>query len=412
MLRYLGSKTLLVEQIKELIGPQPEGAVFCDPFGGIGTVGSYMKQKGFKVISGDLLHFAHYFQKALIQLDATPSFSNLVSEIGADVEGFLNKISVQQGWLVKSYCEERSFFTRENAEHIQDCQKRLVDAVQFMKTNDRQHLISSMADICQRDSWHQHEPSLNLDTYHHFLNRSLSYERIRLGIEDGCVVDTIEEAFPTVLEIIRNCSVDNYLDNIRDQAGRAFRELPNFKVVVKKPSSKHVPEYYEEEKEQLESYYKSVFGDENGFFQKHLTENGQYEFVLKHITNLITKDGIQYATRRAILIVPHIIENPEDITPLGLVSVYIAPRMLKNDVILDFTFTWRTVEAMVGFPYSLYASVKYAGKILESVKNICLIDQVRRLKMGTLSYLAYSFHMFLDKPYTQIIRGIINDASI
>ena len=67
---------------------------------------------------------------------------------------------------------------------------------------------------------------------------------------------------------------------------------------------------------------------------------------------------------------------------------------------------------MVGFPYSLYASVKYAEKILESVKNICLIDQVRRLKMGTLSYLAYSFHMFLDKPYTQIIRGIINDASI
>lgn len=34
------------------------------------------------------------------------------------------------------------------------------------------------------------------------------------------------------------------------------------------------------------------------------------------------------------------------------------------------------------------------------------------IKMGTLSYLAYSFHMFLDKPYTQIIRGIINDASI
>ena len=127
MLRYLGSKTLLVEQIKELIGPQPEGAVFCDPFGGIGTVGSYMKQKGFKVISGDLLHFAHYFQKALIQLDATPSFSNLVSEIGADVEGFLNKISVQQGWLVKSYCEERSFFTRENAEHIQGCKMCIRD---------------------------------------------------------------------------------------------------------------------------------------------------------------------------------------------------------------------------------------------------------------------------------------------
>lgn len=301
---------------------------------------------------------------------------------------------------------------RQPIDHIQDCQKRLVDAVQFITPDDRQRLISSMADVCQRDSWHQRVPSLNPDTCHHFLNRSLGYERIRLGIEDGCVVDTMEEAFPTVLEIIRNCSVDNYLDNIRDQAGRVFRELPNFKVVVKKPSSKHVPEYYEEEKEQLESYYQSVLGDDDGFFQKFLQKNGQYDAVLSHIKHLIAKGGIQYATRRAILVVPHIIDNPEDITPLGLVAVYIAPRMLEDDVILDFTFTWRTVEAMVGFPYSLYGSVRYAEKILETIQRECLPSQGSRLKMGTLSYLAHSFHMFLDKPYTQIIRGIINDASV
>lgn len=301
---------------------------------------------------------------------------------------------------------------RQPIEHIQDCQKRLADAVQFIRSDDRQRLISSVAEICQMDSWCQHIPSLNSDTCHHFLNRSLGYERIKLGIEDGCVVDTMEEAFPTVLEIIRNCSVNNYLDNIRDQAGRVFRELPNFKVVIKKPSSKHVPEYYEEEKEQLEFYYQSVFGDEDGFFQKYLRENGQYDSVLRHIEYLITEDGIQYATRRAILIVPHVIDNPEDITPLGLVSAYIAPRILGKDIILDFTFTWRTVEAIVGFPYSLYGSIRYAEKILGAVQRECSSSQGSRLKMGTLSYLAYSFHMFLDKPYTQIIRGIINDASI
>lgn len=133
MLRYLGSKTLLVEQINELIGPQPKGSVFCDPFGGIGTVGSYMKQKGFQVISGDLLQFAHYFQKALIQLDAPPTFPNLISETGGDVESFLNQISAQHGWLIKSYCEERSFFTQENAEHIQGC----IDAIWGWKASQR-----------------------------------------------------------------------------------------------------------------------------------------------------------------------------------------------------------------------------------------------------------------------------------
>ena len=45
-MRYLGSKTLLLEQIFDLIKEYREG-IFCDPFGGIGTVGVYMKKKDF-----------------------------------------------------------------------------------------------------------------------------------------------------------------------------------------------------------------------------------------------------------------------------------------------------------------------------------------------------------------------------
>ena len=59
-MRYLGSKTLLLENIAYLIENYHQ-STFCDPFGGIGTVGSYMKTKGYKVLSGDLLNFAHCF---------------------------------------------------------------------------------------------------------------------------------------------------------------------------------------------------------------------------------------------------------------------------------------------------------------------------------------------------------------
>lgn len=121
MLRYLGSKTLMVERIKALIGPQSPGALFCDPFGGIGTVGNYMKQNGFQVISGDVLRFAYFFQRTLIQLNATPSFSGLISETGENVEQFLNTLSSPQGWLIESYCEKRNFFTLDNARRIQGC---------------------------------------------------------------------------------------------------------------------------------------------------------------------------------------------------------------------------------------------------------------------------------------------------
>lgn len=120
-MRYLGSKTLLVEQIYTLVGPQPDGSVFCDPFGGIGTVGRYMKQQGLQVLSGDLLHFAHYFQKALIQLDMPPSFPKLIAESDGDVELYLNRLVTLHGWLIEEYCEKRNFFTPDNAKHIQAC---------------------------------------------------------------------------------------------------------------------------------------------------------------------------------------------------------------------------------------------------------------------------------------------------
>lgn len=130
-LRYLGSKTLLVEQIYALVGPQPDGSIFCDPFGGIGTVGRYMKQQGFQVLSGDLLQFAHYFQKALIQLDAPPPFPNLTSESDGDVEHYLNRIVTSHGWFIEEYCKKRVFFTIDNAKRIQAC----INAIWHWRTN-------------------------------------------------------------------------------------------------------------------------------------------------------------------------------------------------------------------------------------------------------------------------------------
>lgn len=83
-MRYLGSKTLLLENIAYLIENYHQ-STFCDPFGGIGTVGSYMKTKGYKVLSGDLLNFAHCFQVALIELNEMPQFKNVAIEIGTGV---------------------------------------------------------------------------------------------------------------------------------------------------------------------------------------------------------------------------------------------------------------------------------------------------------------------------------------
>jgi diguanylate cyclase (GGDEF)-like protein len=366
-------------------------------------------------IGGNLPDFWAAALSELIEMLWNHAFLTHVLVFGKKEHGktFFDILQKCDKWGSGSY--SFSFLSKkmqQPIERIQYVQERLKQAVQFFEPGDSDNIIPAMVSICQSDRWVQQSYGSRIDSQHRFLNRSLSYEKIRLGIKDGCIVDTLEEAFPTVLEIIRNCDVDNYLGSISDQAGRELRELPNFKIVIKKPSSRNVPNYYEEEKDELERYYQSVLGDEGGFFQKYLQANNQYDAVLNHIVHLISKEGLQYATRRAVLVVPHCVENSEDITPLGLVSVYIAPREQGEDIVLDFSFTWRTVEAVVGFPYSLYGSVRYAERILDEICQRCDPLQGINLKIGAVSYLAYSLHMFLDDTYTQIIRGIINDASV
>jgi len=122
-MRYLGSKTLLVEQIADIAGPFNKGMVFCDPFGGIGTVGAYMKGQGYRVISGDLLTFAHYFQHTLIQCSDIPPFTKLFhyEERVKNIEAYLNIIIAQDGWFIEEYAVKRQYFTLENAHKIQAC---------------------------------------------------------------------------------------------------------------------------------------------------------------------------------------------------------------------------------------------------------------------------------------------------
>ena len=134
-MRYIGSKTLLLDNIRSLLPLDSINMVFSDPFGGIGTVGHYMKKQGFKVISGDTLHFAHFFQVSLIKLNSMPSFAGILSDIciSEKIEEYLNSIQTDQGWFIEEYCRNRQFFTLENAQRIQAC----IDAIWKWNSNKK-----------------------------------------------------------------------------------------------------------------------------------------------------------------------------------------------------------------------------------------------------------------------------------
>ena len=76
-MRFIGSKVNLLEDIKEMVKNNCTGAIsFCDIFSGTTSVARFFK-KDFLIISNDLLHFSFVLQKATIENNKNPSFSNL-----------------------------------------------------------------------------------------------------------------------------------------------------------------------------------------------------------------------------------------------------------------------------------------------------------------------------------------------
>jgi hypothetical protein len=93
------------------------------------------------------------------------------------------------------------------------------------------------------------------------------------------------------------------------------------------------------------------------------------------------------------------------------VCVRIVPRFQDRRIRFDYSFVWRTVEALVGLPYSMFGSVRFGEYLTERLTQE-LAEHSYTVEMGQVSYIAQSLHMFTDE-YGQIIaRRIVNDATM
>lgn len=79
-MRFIGCKTLLLENIKEVIDEKaPEANSLCDIFSGTSAVARYFKQ-WYQIYSNDLLYFSYILQKGTVENDEMPKFEKLRSE--------------------------------------------------------------------------------------------------------------------------------------------------------------------------------------------------------------------------------------------------------------------------------------------------------------------------------------------
>jgi len=346
--------------------------------------------------------------KVVNQINADPNLKRVYiigeQKNGANTVNWLKKIS--DGAISTQDVETIIYKISTNNTYLNATRERLKNAVESFDNNIS--LIDSYAEfVTEGYSFKILEKEAPREKPLLFLQKDVKIDQYALSMEDGFKVKTLSEAYPLMLEIARLASNKN--KNIRDQARGLLGELIDFKVELANPTKDLIPYYFREDSKKFDEYFNSLFINKEGLFAKHLSL--QLELVLDHLEESITVSRKQYSTRRAILIIPND-QSLGELKPLGLVSLRIIPRFEgEHSVALVFSYTWRTVEAIVGFPYSVYGSIKY-GEYIQQLLQKRVEGSGLKINFDKVSYIANSLHIFMDEQGQAIAKSIINDASI
>lgn len=137
-MRFIGNKENLVSKIHQILESNGTiGHSFFDFFAGTSSVGRFFKSKNYQIISSDLLYFSFVLQKAYIENNDEPHFTNLLPRLKHTsfnlfatpleiVVEFLNHVPPKHGFIYTHYTPEgsqhleipRMYFSNENGAKI------------------------------------------------------------------------------------------------------------------------------------------------------------------------------------------------------------------------------------------------------------------------------------------------------
>jgi hypothetical protein len=306
--------------------------------------------------------------------------------------------------------DELAAITALKREVVENCLSRLKEKgiVQYESDSERilDHLYLS---TLRMSKWELEEQSIKHDKAPR-LKRTLDVGPLGLGALDGLKSETASQAYPAIIEIMRTSEAASMTF---DDASQPLREIVGFKLVLDTPISYPIPDYWSEQEPAFKEYAERVLLSKSGVISSRFHEEKQYDAFIQQLADYCSPGCSDKSTRRAILIVKNVVKNDE-LRPLGLVSVWAAPRHTANACFIEFSFVWRTVEALVGLPYSLYGSIRLVEQIVDAVKQKLLVQYGTspRINAGKMTYLALSLHMRIDEFHKRIAKRIADAASI
>lgn len=114
MVKYLGSKRALLEQIVGAVKALSGVESVLDLFSGTARVGHALKKEGYRVTCNDHNAFAHTLATAYVQADR-----NLWAEQAEGLIRELNEVQPHPGWFTQTFCHQSRFFRPENGAKIE-----------------------------------------------------------------------------------------------------------------------------------------------------------------------------------------------------------------------------------------------------------------------------------------------------
>lgn len=122
MIKYLGSKRLLIPHILQAIQEVCPTGYVLDLFSGTSRVGHALKQAGYRVRANDLNAYACVLARCYVQADADDEA--LMKDIGRLIPE-LSALPGKAGYFTNTFCEQARFFHPKNGERVDAIRERI-----------------------------------------------------------------------------------------------------------------------------------------------------------------------------------------------------------------------------------------------------------------------------------------------
>ena len=146
MIKYLGSKRLLLPLISETIASLSKVRSVIDLFSGTARVGHKLKQDGFQVFSNDLNTYAATLARCYVQANLEDHEQDL-----KPILKHLNELPGEEGYFTETFCKESRFFQPKNGARI-DSMREWIHLQNFEEEREAILLTSLMEAADRVDS--------------------------------------------------------------------------------------------------------------------------------------------------------------------------------------------------------------------------------------------------------------------